>query len=931
MWWQLEVVANTVVSVAYLFIGILIAVPLYRLHQVRSNKLGTATALIFFSCSGGHGVHAIIPFVTDSGMSGMAGMPGMSTWWSALWHTCTAGVAVYYLTLRQFYGRLLNTVPMFDDLLEKQRLADLEKLEAEVLARAEAESERDFYFSMMKSINQNSHSLIYVKDLDGRYVLANRAWEESFGITEADIIGQTDDAVDPELAKQWRAADRMAAEHGRYRLEECSRGEDGLLLYYDSVKFPVHKADGTMYAVCGVSLNVTELKRTNEELARARDAALAAAAAKSAFLATMSHEIRTPMNAVIGMTDLLLDTRLDEQQQDFLTTVRSSGDALLAVIDDILDFSKIESGELRLTSGPFQLREEIENALDLVAAAAKAKGLDLVCYVDETCPDRAIGDAARLRQVLINLLSNAVKFTPAGDVLLTVSADPAEDGRLPLTVKVIDTGIGISPDGVDKLFTAFSQVDTSYTRSYGGTGLGLAISRRLARAMGGDLTVESAAGAGSTFTVTVTLEPDPTPVDAQPEADRVAELAGKSVLIVDDNPTNLRILKLQLEAFSMVTTTAATPADALTAAADGRVFDIAVLDRHMPQMSGDQLAAALRQVPSFATTPMVLLTSVGDRPPPAAATFASVISKPVKVQALRAALCSALDSDGPGPGAEAGTQRRLPVATADHPLRILLAEDNLVNQRVAQLMLTKLGHSVDIVTNGREAVDAVTGDPTYDVVLMDIQMPQLDGLAATRQIRAAVPRKRQPHIIAMTASALLEDQRACAAAGMESFLTKPVRAAELKRMLDTVADSIRQQTTTAAEPPPSPSPSDSQLPAVDLETLEQLRTDLDDADGSAVRQLISTYLVSAETLVPDLTAAVASGDHTAVASLAHALSSATALVGARPLAVLLQQTQVAAHHQPSELLGLSARISAECPRVVESLRELSADLADQPA
>ncbi|WP_375423543.1 response regulator [uncultured Friedmanniella sp.] len=919
MWWQLEVVANSVISVAYLVIAALITIPLYRLHQVRSNKLGTATAMIFFSCSVGHGLHAISPFVVHTpAMPGMSGMVGMSTWWSALWHTFTAGVAVYYLTLRKFYGRLLNTAPMFDDLLEKQRLADLEKLETEVLARAEAEAERDFYFSMMKSINQNSHSLIYVKDLEGRYVLVNRAWEEAVGVTEAEIVGQTDERVSPTLAEQWRAADRVAAERGRYRLEEHvpSRAGD---LFYDSVKFPIHRSDGTMYAVCGVSLNVTELKRTNQELATARDDALAAAEAKSTFLATMSHEIRTPMNAVIGMTDLLLDTRLDEQQQDFLNTVRSSGDALLAVIDDILDFSKIESGELRLTPGPFRLREEIENALDFVAAAAKAKELDLVCYVDETCPDTAIGDAPRLRQVLINLLSNAVKFTPAGDVLLGVSAGLAVDGKLPLTLKVTDTGIGITPDGISKLFTSFSQVDTSYTRSYGGTGLGLAISRRLAQAMGGDITVESTPGEGSTFTVTVELDSNLAPVEPLPEDDPGTELAGRSVLVVDDNLTNLRVLDLQLKALGLDTTTAATPAEALTAVASGRTFDVAVLDKHMPQMNGIQLAAALRRMPSFATTPMILLASVGDRLPPMTAAFATIVNKPVKALALKAGLKAALDSGGDGPGA--ASHRQLPAGPADHPLRILLAEDNLVNQRVAQLMLNKLGHRVDIVTNGRQAVDAIT-ETTYDVVLMDIQMPQLDGLAATRQIRATLPEERQPHIIAMTASALLEDQRACTAAGMESYLTKPVRAADLKLMLDNVGVSIRAQNPAPDE---TPIPAAASLLAVDLDVLDQLRTDLDDTDGSAVRQLIQTYLASAETLIPDLVAAVEAGDTAGAGSLAHALASATGLVGAKPLAGLLQQTQIAARTAASDLPDLAVRITTECARVVDVLQELAAE------
>ena len=911
-WWQLESLANLVVAAAYFCIAALITVPLVRGEQVRSNKLGTATAAIFFSCAVGHGLHSLHAFLAGDGSHGSG--HEMGTWWLALWHTLTAVVGVYYLSLRRYYGRLLTAAPLFDDLAEQQRLADLEAFQAEVKARTTAEADRDFFAAMMKSINQNSHSLIFVKDLEGRYLMANEAFEQAVQLSEAELIGHTDDVIAPGLALGWRAADLKARE-GRYRVEEVADGPDGLRIY-DSVKFPVYDSTGTLYATCGISLDVTDARQASAAVAQARDTALAATAAKSAFLATMSHEIRTPMNAVIGMTDLLLDTDLDEQQHDFVDTVRSSGDALLAVINDILDFSTIESGELRLVTSPFRLRDEVEGSLDLVAATATAKGLDLVCYVDESCPTRVVGDAPHLRQILINLLANAVKFTASGDVLVTVSARPTDAGRLAVTIMVTDTGIGISAAGVAKLFVSFSQVDTSPTRAYGGTGLGLAISRRLTEAMGGEITVESAPGEGSTFTVTVLLDP----TDETDEDDRLDEvlpgLSGVSVLIVDDNSTNLRILDLQLSGLEMLSTPVSSPAAALALAAEGQCFDLVLLDLNMPDLNGIELAAALRGLATFTDTPMVLLSSVGARLPETDDMFSAVLAKPVKSAALRAAMATALRTPDDAPS----QSRRLPVGRSARPLRILLAEDNPVNQRVAQLMLDKLGHSVDTVPHGAAAVEAVR-KKAYDVVLMDIQMPQMDGLEATRSIRAQIPVEQQPHIIAMTASALLADQQACSAAGMESYLTKPVRAQELKAMLGRVSATIRQQPSDPAQERPGVAPADATADrVVDAEALARLQLDLDD-DGTLVVELIEKYLSTGHASISNLGAAADAGDGPAAATVAHAMASASALLGAQHLADLLHQAQQVATDAPAQLPDLAALITSEYERAATELRQ----------
>ena len=587
-----------------------------------------------------------------------------------------------------------------------------------------------------------------------------------------------DAAIQFELSgRRISAMDRIIADlqvftdEERYLLAQRSKKADKDFLHTERVLIGASILAALLLVLA--NLLTSRALATQKRLAHA---AQAAELAKSEFLAIMSHEIRTPMNGVIGMTSILGDTDLTEMQRDCVSTISTSGESLMTVINDILDFSKIESGRMELESRPFNIRNCVEEALDLFGAQIRIKGLEAVYLVAPDVPSHLIGDAMRLRQILVNLIGNAIKFTPQGEIAVHVESKGQQEKGYELLFSVIDTGIGISTEGIEKLFKAFQQVDTSTTRRYGGTGLGLVISQRLAEFMGGSIWVESVPGSGSSFFFSATLQASEAPAPAH-QSSKPGLLLSHSALIVDDNATNRGILEIQLGLWGMNPTSASNGSEALKKIAEQN-FDVILIDYQMPEMDGVTLA---REIRKRSQTPLILLSSSGELIKGEDANLFHVqIPKPLKRSSLFNALLNIVGT-GPVQPPKIAEKKFDSAMASKHPLRILLTEDNPVNQQVCLLMLSRLGYNGDLATDGEQALNAVQ-KAEYDLILMDIQMPNMNGIDAARIIREKLGAKR-PSIFALTAEALEGDEQRFFALGFDGYLSKPLQTQTLQNVL----------------------------------------------------------------------------------------------------------------------------------------------------
>ena len=760
----------------------------------------------------------------------------------------------------------------------------------------------------------------------------NAAFESLFGFTSAEAVGHDlNDLIVPATDRATAELLESRATSGETVVADVERRHrDGHLVPVRVSAAVVGEAEGDLFVLYE---DVTEQRRAeaaraaaDQAMREARDAAERLAQTRSSFLANMSHEIRTPLNAILGLTELMLDTDLAPEQRHSLGLVQTSGETLLALINDILDFSKIEAEHLQLESIPFELPHVLESTIALLAVRARERRLELLADIAPDAPAFVRGDPTRLRQVLTNLIGNAIKFTPRGEVVVSITPAGEVADRVQIRFAVRDTGIGIPADQRAAIFEEFGQADTSTTRKYGGTGLGLAISRRLVGLMGGELGVSSEVGQGSEFHFTLPLEVVAPPSDGA-DVPVAVHLVGKKALIVDDNATNRRIVGDVLRAAGLRIEEAIDGAVGLGAIRrardEGAPYDLVVLDAQMPELDGFGVARAVQQDAGLARTRLLLLTSAGQRGDGQRCRDLGIrgyLSKPASRSDLLEAVSAVLGTPKAGPTQPSDIVTKHTIAESRKRLRILLAEDNPVNQEVAATMLRKRGHLVDVVADGRAAVQAASHNP-YDIVLMDIQMPEMDGLEATQAIRMTDSGRGLP-IIALTAHALSGERERCLSHGMTGYLTKPFKAHDLFAIVEGRGDD-------GGVLAPPPAPTETVAPPVDVAAFRQ---DMRAAGAeAAVDSILDTFLATAGERVTAVTRALDAGSAPDIDRAAHAFKSASATIGAKDLAAVLQQLEVAARAgDVAQARALAAHFASASAAAIGYLQQMMANAGPRP-
>jgi PAS domain S-box-containing protein len=753
-------------------------------------------------------------------------------------------VSTTKVPLHDRHGVIIGTFGISRDITDRKR------------AEAALRDSEALYHSLVETLPLN----VFRKDLEGRFTFANGLFCQTVGRSLSELLGKTDrDFFPPHLAEKYRRDD-IAVMQQRQTLEliEEHRKPDGQMRYVQVIKTPVFDAGGVVVGTQGIFWDVTDRKRAEEAVLKAKEAAEAANRAKSEFLANVSHEIRTPMNGILGMTELALDTNLSEEQREYLHMVKASADSLLSVINDILDFSKIEAGKLDLDVLPFLLRDSLGDTMKTLALRAHKKGLELACQVPPDVPDGLIGDAGRLRQVMVNLVGNAIKFTEQGEVVVRVEKAARTDTEVTLHFTVRDTGIGIPSDKQQAIFAPFVQADGSTTRKYGGTGLGLAISSRLVELMNGHIWLDSEINRGSTFHFTASFGLH----QVAPDAPRIVELHNLPVLVVDDNQTNRRILEEMLANWHMRPTAVASGAEGLAemrrAAAAGQRYPIVLLDALMPGMDGFTLAERIQSDPILSPTTLLMLSSAEGSPTRARQlSIAACLMKPIKQSELLDAIMTHLGSSllkGHSPTADAGG------APPVRPMRVLVAEDNSVNQKLIQRLLQKRGHSVVLAEDGRDALQSLEREK-FDLVLMDVQMPEVGGFEVTAEVRRR-EKATGVHlpIVAMTAHAMKGDRERCLSAGMDAYVSKPIHADELLQVVERYGKAQQPHTKGAFD-------------------WEHALANVA-GDEDLLRELVGLFLATCPQWISSIQEALAKRDATTAHRLSHTLKGSAAQLGA---------------------------------------------------